>query len=294
MSDPLVDQSGWRPPSLATEATSNTLSAADTKATLDAAKKTGFDQGYAEGMAAGRIRGQQLAQALEQLIKSMAAPFAESDAALVKELLELTRRVASAVIYRELENDNESIQIALRGAMDVLGDARYTIELRVHPEDAALCRQFGGLSQDSLVLLEDPQMHRGGLELKSGSSLIDASVEARLAQVMAQLYAEAGLPEPEVLPNTDRPDAQRVRRADNQNGDASADAIGEGVDSAAREIPEQASVAAENSQETPVPLEGELLSAENASAPDAQALKAQAEIAQTTDIDEPDDSREPD
>lgn len=198
---------GWEPPPLTSQpmhpaaipATATAAAPAQPSAQEqgERARKQGYDAGYAEGVAAGRDDAKALTQEVEALIDAFAAPFAESDATLTRQVLELTERITRAVLKRELHTDSSAIEAVVTEALAVLADGSSRIELSINPADAALCRDLGMSIRGNVVLVENSQLHRGGVELRSGSRLVDASIETRLQSVLESLYVDAGLPAPE-------------------------------------------------------------------------------------------------
>ncbi|MEM1404382.1 MAG: FliH/SctL family protein [Pseudomonadota bacterium] len=196
MSESLTDSAEWSPPQLGRVVGLGTQATHDPEVT-EAARQDGFQQGFQQGLNEGRAQGQQLLGSLQSLIDAMAVPFQESDAELVNTLLDLTRRVSEAVLRRELQVDPGVVTSVLEESLRVLSDEQRDVSVRINPQDAALCRQMGLVAREKVTFIEDPGFQRGGLEVKSGSQLVDARVEARLQQVLANLYLEAGLPEPD-------------------------------------------------------------------------------------------------
>ena len=157
-------------------------------------RQKGYDTGYAEGLAAGRAQAAGVVAQVEALLNSMAAPFVETDAVLLRELLSLTERVARAVIRRELSSGVDIEQV-LADALAALGSVSVPVQLMLNPADAALCSELGLLPNERFVLQESPGLARGGLQLRAGHSFVDASVESRIEAALATLRSEAGLPE---------------------------------------------------------------------------------------------------
>lgn len=161
-------------------------------------RQKGYDAGFAEGLAAGRAQAQSVVAQMDALLKAMAAPFQETDAVLLRELLSLTERIARAVIRRELDSGVDIEQV-LADALAALGSVSVPVELTLNPIDAALCLDLGLLPNKRFELQENPRLARGGLQLRAGHSFVDASVESRLDAALATLRSDAGLPEDDVL-----------------------------------------------------------------------------------------------
>lgn len=197
MSDAAKDAAGWsptQPVSLAGQRDAPTPApAADTAAELNAARKRGYDEGYAKGMAAAQTQAAGIAGELRALLEAMASPFRDSEAVLLRELLDLTERICRAVIGRELAG-GAGIEDVLANALAALGSSSVAVELTLHPLDAALLRKTGVLQDQTFTVRQSDAMQRGGVQLRAGASFVDASVEARLETALDALRAEAGIP----------------------------------------------------------------------------------------------------
>lgn len=223
LSDPQKADAGWAPSALGalSQGGAAPLARGATPAPgaasspdVQEARKKGYDAGFAEGLAAGQAQAQSAVAQINALLHAMAAPFEETDAVLLRELLALTERVARAVIRRELDTRIDIEQV-LADALSALGSVSVPVTLIVNPADAALCRDFGLLPDEHFLLKEDAALARGGLQLHAGHSFVDATVESRIAAALAALRAEVGLPEddavgpskPSISPSSDARDA---------------------------------------------------------------------------------------
>ena len=186
---------GWSPPALAQTPAKTPAPAprATPQADAEQERRKGYDTGYAEGLAAGRAQGESIAAEMTTLLQAMAAPFQDSEAAVLRELLDLVEKAVSAVLDRELQSADYDLEKLLRESLEVLGSVNRDVELTLNPADAAITRDLG-LAPD-VTLIEDSRMHRGGLRLRAGHRLVDASVAARLQAVLAGLRERAGVPE---------------------------------------------------------------------------------------------------
>ena len=171
----------------------------------EAAYRAGFEQGCAEG----RAEAQAVAGRMQGLLQALAAPFAQTDAELMRELLALTERVCRALLARELRTDSEAIARVLAAALDALGESHTAVELTLNPADARLCRELGLVTEGAggFTLREDAEVQRGGVVLRRGSERIDARIDTRLRAIIESLYAQADLPEPARIPDEPRESA---------------------------------------------------------------------------------------
>jgi flagellar assembly protein FliH len=191
----------WEPPALArsgaTARGAAEVAAPAPEQLREAARREGFEAGFSEGVAAGRAQAESMAGEMQAILNGLAAPLADLDGVLLQELLALVQRVAAAVLKRELEaGDSAMLEAVLREALAALGDVRTTVELRLHPQDAALCRDNGLSQGETYRLIEDPRLERGDVQLSVDGGFVDARVESRLAAVMDALSARALAKEP--------------------------------------------------------------------------------------------------
>ena len=168
----------------------------------------GFQQGHSEGFAEGEKRGydagfqqaydenqqllQQQAAELVRLLEALTEPFQKLDAAVESELVKLTIAIASQIIRREIKLDPEQILTVVRTAISLLPLAEQKVSLSLHPEDAELVKSVLKLD-DSLPpwrILENQLITRGGCLVETDTSYIDATLENRLAAVIANVLGD--------------------------------------------------------------------------------------------------------
>jgi flagellar assembly protein FliH len=75
----------------------------------------------------------------------------------------------------------------------VLPVSSRNVRLLLHPEDAELIREVYSLggAEVGWQLIEDPVINRGGCRVVTDTSQVDASLESRLASLIAPLLAGA-------------------------------------------------------------------------------------------------------
>ncbi len=156
-------------------------------------KKEGYLQGYGEGSKKGyednvNLLKEQAAQ-LGLLMETLSEPFKKLDEEVEKELVKLAIAVATQIIRREIKLDPGQIVAAVRQSLNVLPLSAQKITLYLHPEDQQIVRS--ALSLDDVspawTVVEDPLITRGGCKIDTDVSHIDATVENRLAAVIANL-----------------------------------------------------------------------------------------------------------
>jgi flagellar assembly protein FliH len=156
-------------------------------------KMHGFQQGFDEGSKKGYEDNLHLlksqAAALVSLLGSLSEPFKHLDEEVEKELVKLAIAIATQMIRREIKLDLGQIVAVVREAIHALPLASQKITLKLHPEDAELVRSVLALDEmsPSWGIVEDPLITRGGCEVDTDISHVDATVEHRLAAVIATL-----------------------------------------------------------------------------------------------------------
>ena len=156
-------------------------------------KMHGFQQGFDEGSKKGYEDNLHLLQSqaatLIGLLESLSEPFKRLDEEVEKELVKLVIGIATQIIRREIKLDPGQIVAVVRETINVLPLASQKISLKLHPEDAEVVRSALALDEmsPSWGIVEDPLVTRGGCEVDTEISHVDATVEHRLAAVIATL-----------------------------------------------------------------------------------------------------------
>lgn len=155
----------------------------------------GFQQGYREGREKGEAEGRACAHQalaaevgyLRQLMAALARPLEQVDEQVEQEIVALAMTVARHLVRRELKTDPGQIVAVVREALALLPASQRNVTLSLHPKDAQLIRSALDLDQAKVPwqIVEDPTLSRGGLRVETEVSRIDATVETRLAAVIA-------------------------------------------------------------------------------------------------------------
>lgn len=192
-SDELSAYERWETPKVRVSALAGNGTGKVTANQLERLQKQAYDEGFAlghrEGLAAGHTQLRESAYRLQQLMEKLNAPFTELDRQVEQELLLLVTTMVKQMVRREIKADPGQVVSVVREAMASLPVAARNASLHLHPEDAALLREALALSEDqaSWRIVEDPVLTRGGCRVVTDTSYIDASVEARLATLIATL-----------------------------------------------------------------------------------------------------------
>jgi flagellar assembly protein FliH len=153
------------------------------------AHKEAFEQGLAEGREAGRAEVRAQVERLSGMFYDLAKPFEVLDADVERELLTLAMALARQIVRRELKTDPTQIIGIIREAIAALPVAAREVRVHLHPEDAAVVRQHLAPTEHerAWVIVEDPVMARGGCQITTTTSRIDARLETRLGAILSEL-----------------------------------------------------------------------------------------------------------
>ena len=148
-----------------------------------------FAQGLAEGREAGRGEVRAQVEKLAGMFYDLAKPFEVLNAEVERELLTLAMALARQIVRRELKTDPTQIIGIIRDAMAALPVAAREVRVHLHPEDASVVREnlAPTISERAWTLVEDPVMARGGCQITTTTSRIDARLETRLAAILSEL-----------------------------------------------------------------------------------------------------------
>jgi flagellar assembly protein FliH len=162
---------------------------------LEELRKKAYQKGFTEGKSAGLKAGQgeiqkQVAH-LQQVLQNMAAPLADYDEQLSQEVAELSIAIASQIIRRELRQEPGQIIAIAREALAQLPSSAQKIKITLHPEDAALLREFLPEGEGhEYQMVESGTIKRGGCMVEASNSRVDATVEKQINSVVAALFGE--------------------------------------------------------------------------------------------------------
>jgi flagellar assembly protein FliH len=153
------------------------------------AHKEAFEQGLAEGRAAGHAEIKAQVDRLAGMFYDLARPFEALDEQVERELLTLAMALARQIVRRELKTDPTQIIGIIREAIAALPVAARDVRVHLHPEDAAVVRDNLSPTENesAWTLVEDPVMARGGCQVTSATSRIDARLETRLTSILSEL-----------------------------------------------------------------------------------------------------------
>ena len=151
-----------------------------------------YKEGYAEGVASGKQAAAQKLQQFTSLLNSLETPFKELDDRVDEELVVLVKALVKQMIRREIKTDPGQVMAVIREAIESLPVASSKLQIRLHPDDAGLVKEFYRLSEKEQAwdIVEDPLVTRGGCRIVTSVTQVDATLETRLNHLFAQVFGE--------------------------------------------------------------------------------------------------------
>lgn len=159
---------------------------------LEALQKQAYEEGFNVGLTEGRKAAQkeleQKVAPLEALMATLSKPLRELDETVEEELVQLGVAIARQLIRRELKTQPSEVVAAVREGLRYLPSHSRQVRLRLHPDDVGVVRSALSISGEERrwQVVEDPSLSRGGCQLETEHSRIDATVETRLNAAIAR------------------------------------------------------------------------------------------------------------
>ncbi|MCU4674716.1 flagellar assembly protein FliH [Catenovulum sp. 2E275] len=149
----------------------------------------GKQQGHEEGLASGTSLMEEKAEHWNQLIARLDEPLKQLDNQVEQELIELVVNLTKAVIQTELKTNPEIILQTVKKAAEYLPFNTQQCQLLVNPEDFDLIQSSYGekeLERRQWHLHSDPNIARGGIEIKTELSSVSYTLEQRVKEILEQ------------------------------------------------------------------------------------------------------------
>lgn len=184
----------WHPRALHVESEGSQPSPEELR---EQARQEGFAKGYSEGLDAGHkeslIQANAKAAQLQSLVDALDRPFQRQELKVSEYLLSIISSVCKSILRRELSIDVEQISKTLDSALELLSGERGQVTILLHPDDAAAVADAWAEDVGELRVESAPDIIRGGCRIRRKDSLVDATIEAQLRNIILDL---ARLPGP--------------------------------------------------------------------------------------------------
>ena len=131
----------------------------------------------------------QQAGQLQQLMCALAQPFEDLDQEVEEQLLGLVFAIVRQLVGSEIRANPELIMSIVHKTVAVLPGASRNLQLHLHPEDAQLVHDLLPASDGETAwhVIEDISVDRGGCRVSTDTSQVDATIEARLNNIINSL-----------------------------------------------------------------------------------------------------------
>ena len=159
---------------------------------MELGKKEGFEFGQREGLEKAKNDIESRLEQFDQIISLLDEPLKQLDEEVESSLVQLTISIVRQLVRREIKTDPTQIVGVVREALSVLPINSRNVRLVLHPDDAELVREVYDLSSSEIgwKIEEDPTFSRGGCRVLSDVSQVDATVESRLASLIAPMLGD--------------------------------------------------------------------------------------------------------
>lgn len=183
------------------------MTADELKKIADEAQQEGYADGFKEGMEkglqqgeeSGRAHGEQKAyaetrqqlddriQRLAQLADRLLNPFQQQEEAAEKLVVDLAMGLARHLLGEELAQRPEKLVGIVQKAIRALPIGAKNITVYVNEQDAALLEELIPAQHRNWQVREDDSLAQGGCRVETQDSLVDFSIEQRLADYLQQV-----------------------------------------------------------------------------------------------------------
>jgi flagellar assembly protein FliH len=153
--------------------------------------KEAHDEGYRQGLQQAQQEIAEQKRQLKELIHFFEQPLQSLNAEVEQQLNLLAVTLAQQLVRREIKAEPGEIIAVIRESVNMLPVNSRKIRIYLHPDDAEIVRntlQLDDMDEEqSWKLMEDPMITRGGCEIKSEQSTINATLENRLQALAASV-----------------------------------------------------------------------------------------------------------
>jgi|TARA_R110002096_G_scaffold92144_4_gene208288 flagellar assembly protein FliH len=160
---------------------------------IEEASRKGYDEGFAQGLQDAQEKTNNTVEQFKSLMDALQNPFEEFDERVENEMASLSIQIARQLVRREIKADSGQVVAVVKEALATLPSSSQNIQLLLHPDDASLVTSalsLGDADENRWQVVSDPVITRGGCRVVSDASVIDATIENRLAVIIAQALGD--------------------------------------------------------------------------------------------------------
>ena len=155
-------------------------------------EREAFTKGYAQGERAGLEAGGKRAEAMLRRVAQTIEELGGLRQTLIqeteREMVQLALTLARRVVHREVTLDPELAAALAHVALERLGTTT-PATIRLNPEDYTVVAQDGARwGGQSVTVVPDPSISRGGCLVESAFGSVDATIEAQFDELSRALF----------------------------------------------------------------------------------------------------------
>lgn len=150
----------------------------------------GSQQGYQEGLQQGQREIDAALGQLNNVLALLHEPIEQQSEELEEVLYTLLEKLVRIMTHQELQLKSEAVLEVIRESLDALPRNSERIRVFVSAQDYELANNQAMSSLDKWQVHIDEAIQPGGCRVETLNSLIDASVETRLNDVLSQIVSQ--------------------------------------------------------------------------------------------------------
>lgn len=150
----------------------------------------GKEQGYQEGLSQGQREIDTALTQLNDLMAQLHEPIEQQADEIEGVLYGLLEKLVTIITRKELQLSSESVLEVIRESLELLPRNSERIRVFVSPQDLDLAKSQSEGSLDRWQVYADAALLPGGCRVETMNSLVDASVENRLSDLLEQVVAD--------------------------------------------------------------------------------------------------------
>lgn len=151
------------------------------------ASEDGYQFGLKKGLDESFKETEELQASLSSMVKSLMSPIELVGQEVAEQLELLAVTLAQQLVRREIKSNPGEIIGLIRESLKLLPASSRKIKISIHPEDAILFKEALSINDKdedlNCTFTDDPMMTRGGCIISSEQSVINATLENRLASL---------------------------------------------------------------------------------------------------------------
>ncbi|HEX7234361.1 MAG TPA: flagellar assembly protein FliH [Nitrosospira sp.] len=149
--------------------------------------KAGQEAGYGAGYEAGREQATMEAERLQSLLSGFQRALTDADRTIGNDLLTLALDLAKQMVREALRVKPELVLTIVRENIHQESAFSQPPQLYLHPEDAALVREYLNHELNDCTVHVDIRLERGDCRVKTGHGQVDATLATRWQRITQAL-----------------------------------------------------------------------------------------------------------